>query len=119
MKRPQFTFFQGSTPTLVFALPYEIAQNDKVYATFSQSGRTITEYTYNGTAFSPAPAGSLTPDGDNAAVLRLGIAQADTFLFAEGDCEMQIRVLKTGGRADTLFPVRGYVGVAQKEGVIE
>lgn len=119
MKRPQFLFFQGSTPTLAFALPYEITQNDKVYATFSQDGKAVTEYTFNGTAFDPAPTGSVVPDEDNAAVLKISLSQADTFLFAEGNCEMQLRVLKTGGRADTLFPVRGYVGAAQKGTVIE
>lgn len=119
MKRPQFLFFQGSTPTLAFALPYEIGASDSVYATFSQSGRTVTEYTYGGTAYDPAPTGSMAPDADNASVLKISMTQADTFLFAEGNCEMQIRVLKTGGRADTLFPVRGYVGAAQKGTVIE
>ncbi len=118
MKHPQFMFFQGSTPTLCFAIPYEIGEGDKVYATFSQDGKTVTEYTCNGTAYDPAPGGSLAPDEDNAAVLRISMTQADTFLFAEGDCEMQLRVLKTGERADTLFPVHGYVGAAQKGTVI-
>lgn len=119
MKRPQFFFFQGSTPTLAFALPYNIDVDDEVYATFSQCGQTVTEYTRNGTPISPAPSGELTIDDDNDHCIRIDMTQADTFLFLEGDCELQLRVLKSGGRADTLFPVRGYVGKAQKGEVIE
>lgn len=118
MKRPQFTFFQGSTPTLVFALPYALSPEDSIYATFSQGGQTVTEYTYGGVPYTPAPSGNLTPDEESPCVLRVSLSQTDTFLFKAGDCELQIRVLKPNGSADTLFPVRGYVGKAQKDGVI-
>lgn len=119
MKRPQFFFFQGSTPTLAFALPYALGAEDTVYATFSQGGSTVTEYTCGGEACDPAPTGSMEPDAERPDILRICPSQADTFLFAEGDCELQLRVMKSEGRADTLFPVYGYVGAAQKEGVIE
>ena len=118
MKRPQFTFFQGSTPTLVFALPYEIADSDVLYATFSQGGCTVTEYTVGGETYDPAPTGHMVTDAARPQILRIELSQADTFLFQEGDCELQLRVVKSDGRADTLFPVRGYVGKAQKGTVI-
>lgn len=118
MKRPQFTFFQGSTPTLVFALPYPLNAEDVIYATFTQGHGTVTEYTRGGTPYDPAPTGTLFSDADCPNILRIRMSQADTFLFASGECELQLRILKQDGRADTLFPVRGYVGRAQEEGVI-
>lgn len=118
MKLPQFTFFQGSTPTLVFALPYPLAADDVVYATFAQGGETVTEYTCRGTAYDPAPTGLMAQDADCPYILRIAMSQADTFLFAGGDCFLQLRIVKQDGRADTLFPVHGFVGKAQKGGVI-
>lgn len=118
MKRPQFTFFQGSTPTLVLALPYPLSAQDVIYATFTQAYETVTEYTCGGEAFEPAPTGTMTPDVSCPYLLRISMSQADTFLFASGECELQLRILKPDGRADTLFPVRGYVGKAQKGEVI-
>lgn len=118
MKRPQFFIFQGSTPTLAFALPYSIDVDDEVYATFSQCGQTVTEYTMNGTPISPAPSGELTIDEDDDHCIHIDMSQDDTFLFEPGDCEVQLRVLKTSGAVDTLFPVSGAIGKAQKGTVI-
>lgn len=118
MKHPQFFIFQGSTPTLAFSLPYSLSDTDTIYATFSQGEQTVTEYTKNGTPISPAPSGELTVDEDNDHCIHIDMSQEDTFLFETGDCELQIRVKKSDGRADTLFPVLGTIGKAQKGTVI-
>lgn len=119
MKRPLFFFFQGSTPTLAFALPYTPEEADVIYATFSQAGKTVTEYTRNGVAMTPPPTGTLSLDPARPSVILISMTQEDTLLFAPDNCEVQLRVLKSGGRADTLFPVLGRVGKAQKKEVIE
>lgn len=118
MKHPRFSFFQGSTPTLAFSLPYALSAEDELYATFSQEGSTVTEYTYPPIPDTLTPTGTLSPDDGDPCVVRIALTQADTFLFAPGDCTLQLRVKKSNGSADTLFPVQGYVGKAQKEAVI-
>lgn len=118
MKTPQFIFYQGSTPTLLLGLPYALASDDVICATFSQGGRTVTEYRRNADPYSPAPGGSLTLDTEDATRLRISLTQADTFLFVPGSCELQLRTVKPNGSADTLFPVQGAVGKAQNEEVI-
>lgn len=119
MKRPQFLFFQGSTPTLAFMLPYTPEESDVIYATFSQAGKTVTEYTLNGAPATPPPTGTLSIDSARPSVILISMTQADTLLFAPDNCELQLRILKENGSADTLFPVRGCVGKAQKTEVIE
>lgn len=118
MKRPQFVFSQGSTPTLAFYMPYEIEDSDIVYATMSQEYKTVTEYTQNGTAFSPPPTGSLTVDEDCPCRVYINMTQADTMLFESGDVELQVRTKKENGSADTTFRMIGEVVGAQKQGVI-
>lgn len=118
MKKPQFLFFQGSTPTLAFQLPYALSANDVLYATFSQAGQTVTEYTRGGEAILSPPGGTLTVSECCPNLVKITMTQADTLLFAAGDCSMQLRVRKTNNSADTLIPVAGYVGKAQKGTVI-
>lgn len=118
MKQPQFLFYQGSTPTLSFALPYPIGANDTVYATFSQQGQTVTEYALPADSEAVTPTGTMSVDAARSHVLNIAMTQADTFLFAAGDCDLQIRVKKSNGSADTLFPVHGAIGKAQKGTVI-
>ena len=118
MKTPQFHFYQGSTPTLLLGLPYALASDDVIFATFSQGGRTVTEYRHNADPYSPAPGGSVTLDTEDATRLCIALTQEDTFLFAPGCCELQLRTVKPNGSADTLLPVQGLVGKAQNQEVM-
>ena len=118
MKTPQFIFYQGSTPTLLLGLPYTLNADNVIYATFSQGGKTVTEYRRNADPYSPAPGGSMSLDDENPSFLRISLTQADTFLFAPGNCELQLRIVRTDGRADTLYPVQGLVGKAQNQEVM-
>ena len=116
MRRPQFLFFRGSSPTLELVMPLRLSASDTVYATFSQGGVTALEYACNGT---PSPAGtgtlSLAPDAPDT--LLLSMTQADTLALAAGECALQLRV-RTQDGADTFPPLRGCVGQTQKEGLI-
>ena len=118
MREPEFIFYQGSTPTLLLGLPYALASDDVICATFSQGGRTVTEYRYNADPYSPAPTGTMEPDDGNPSFLRISLTQADTFLFVPGCCELQLRTVKPNGSADTLLPVQGLVGKAQNQEVM-
>ena len=116
MRRPDFLFFRGSSPTLELVLPLSLDAEDTVYATFSQNGQSALEYALNGTP-SPAGAGSLSLAPDSADTLLLLMTQADTLALASGECELQLRV-KTQAGADAFPPLHGFVGRTQKEGQI-
>lgn len=118
MKTPQFFIFQGSTPTLTLQLPYALASDDTVYATFSQGGQTVTEYTTGGARISFTPTGTMCIDPDMPSCIRIALSQHDTLLFVPGDCSLQLRVRRASGAVDTLFPVSGAIGKAQKQEVI-
>ncbi len=116
MRRPQFVFFRGSTPTLELELPLTLAEGDAVYATFAQGGETVLEYAWGGTA-QIAPEGSLTRSGTEDRVLLLQMTQADTLRFRSGECELQLRI-RTAAGADSFPPCLGLVGGIRKEGEI-
>lgn len=115
---PQFIFYQGSTPTMELVLPLELQAMDIVYATFAQDNRAVLEYQINGTPADIPPEGYLSRDVHDGRTLFLHMTQADTLRLETGDVELQLRVVTDEG-ADTFIPVFGYIGKAQKEGVIE
>lgn len=117
MRKPEFIFYQGSTPQFTLELPAEVDEGaDTVYVTMSQDGQTVREYCLNDTARTPAE-NTVEPDGTDGHIIRFRMSQEDTSAFAAGDCALQVR-MKKNGAADTFIPVSGYVGRAQKEGVI-
>ena len=116
----QFYVFQGSTPRLEIVLPLEIdAASDIVYATMDQMDQSVLEYRINGTNRSGmvVPAGAMAVDETDADTIIIQMAQEDTLRLIPGEVLLQIRV-KTSDGADTLIPIPGYVGKAQKPGTI-
>jgi len=116
MRRPQFLFYRGSSPTLELLLPLSLAASDTVYATLSQGGSPSLEYAVNGTP-SPAGTGSLRIADNAPDTLLLSLSQADTLALSAGDCALQLRV-KTQAGTDSFAPCFGCVGQLQKEGLI-
>jgi hypothetical protein len=114
MRRPQFFFFRGSTPTLELSLPFAPEAEDAACLTLAQDGTTVLEYALGG---GTSAQGSMVPAEDDPSVLLVHMTQADTLRLRAGDCELQLRV-RTAEGADTFFPIFGQIGEARKQGVI-
>lgn len=77
---------RGTTPTLEFSLPFEVASLSALYVTFKQLGRTVVEKQLKDCRY----------DGK---VLYVDLTQNDTLSFTAGQqVDMQIRAKFTSGK---------------------
>ena len=96
---------RGTTPTLKFTLPYEIAVSS-LYITFMQRGRTILEKTID----------DVTLDGKT---INVELTQDDTLTFTAGQpISIQIRIRDTENKAVASQIIETTAEEVLKDGVI-
>lgn len=98
--------YRGTTPRLIFKVPYETSLIDKLYITFHQKDRKQFEKTKADCTF----------DG---CLIYLRLTQEDTLrLVTNTPLEIQIRALLTDGTAGASKPIKTTVYDVLKDGVI-